>query len=192
MEKTRFPNCNPAGDETRHLSLAALESAVSALAQPPRERGRVALLVRRTAERPREILEKARLSPEAGMPGDRWGRAERPDPQAQLAVIRIDVAALIANGQPVEIAGDNLFVELDLSDANLPVGSRLRVGTALLEVSPKPHNGCAKFRARFGADALRFVSEKTTRSQNYRGVYWRVIEAGDVSAADPIEVLSRP
>ena len=105
--------------------------------------------------------------------------------------LRRDVAELIAHGQPLTLFGDNLLVELDLSAANLPVGSRLRVGEALVEVTPKPHNGCRKFRARFGPDALRFVQAPPTRDQNLRGIYWRVVEPGEAGVGDRIEVLSR-
>jgi MOSC domain-containing protein YiiM len=102
------------------------------------------------------------------------------------------VANLIANGQPLELFGDCLMLDLDLSQQNLPPGSQLRVGRALLEVTPMPHNGCAKFQARFGKDALRFVSMKELRHNNLRGTYMRVIEAGEVCLGDDVEVLSRP
>ena len=115
-----------------------------------------------------------------------------PKPEAQLAVMRTDLAELIANGQSLALFGDNLLVEIDLSDANLPTGSRLRVGAAVVEVTPMPHNGCRKFDARFGSDALRFVNAKPTRHLNLRGVYWRVVEAGEVEVGSPIVVLSRP
>jgi MOSC domain-containing protein YiiM len=102
------------------------------------------------------------------------------------------VARLIANGQPLELFGDNLFLELDLTAANLPVGSRLRIGGAIVEVTPKAHNGCRKFQARFGAEALRFVVEASLRPRNLRGIYMRVLEPGVVSVGDPVDVLSRP
>jgi MOSC domain-containing protein YiiM len=105
--------------------------------------------------------------------------------------MRREVAELIAHGQPLTLFGDNLIVELDLSAANLPTGSRLRVGEALVEVTPKPHNGCTKFRARFGEAALRFVQAPPTRDQNLRGIYWKVVEPGEVSVGAGIEVLSR-
>jgi len=104
--------------------------------------------------------------------------------------MRRDVAELIANGQPLSVFGDNLFVELDLSNANLPPGSRLRVGAALVVVTAKPHNGCLKFQGRFGQEALRFVQAIPTRGQNLRGVYWRVVESGEVAVGDPIDVVS--
>lgn len=132
------------------------------------------------------------MTPESGVPGDAWGRQRRPAPDAQLTVMQIDVAELIANGQPLTLFGDNLFFELDLSAANLPPGSRLRAGTATLEVTPEPHNGCRKFRARFGDAALRFVSKKDLRHLNLRGVYMRVVDSGEIAAGDPVQVLSRP
>jgi MOSC domain-containing protein YiiM len=103
-----------------------------------------------------------------------------------------DVARLIANGQPLELFGDQLFVELDLSRENLPTGTRVRIGTATVEVSPKPHNGCQKFRSRFGTDALRFVARADLRHRNFRGIYVRVVEDGDVRVNDPVEVIDRP
>jgi MOSC domain-containing protein YiiM len=113
-----------------------------------------------------------------------------PDPDAQLAVMQRDVAELIANGQPLTLFGDNLFLDLDLSAENLPAGSRVRAGTALLAVTPKPHDGCRKFRARFGNDALRFVSKGELRHRNLRGIYMRVVEAGELGVGDAVELVA--
>lgn len=132
------------------------------------------------------------MTPEAGIPGDAWGRQRHPAPEAQLTVMQIDVAELIANGQPLTLFGDNLFLELDLSAANLPPGSRLRAGTVTLEVTPKPHTGCRKLRERFGDAALRLVSTPDLKHLNLRGVYMRVVENGDIAVDDPVQVLSRP
>lgn len=126
------------------------------------------------------------------MPGDSWGRQRDPALEAQLAVMQFDIAQLVANGQPLTLFGDQMFLELDLSQANLQAGSILRVGTAILEVTPEPHNGCSKFRARFGDAALRFVSKGELRQLNLRGVYLRVRQAGEVATGDAIEVVSRP
>jgi MOSC domain-containing protein YiiM len=181
----------PTGDAARHRPLAELEAGLHELAAPPRDSGRLALLVRRRADGVRETPERALLSPEEGLQGDGWSRRPPRDPEAQLAVMRRDVAELIANGQPLSLFGDNLFVDLDVSTANLPPGARLRLGEALVEVTPEPHDGCLKFKGRFGQDALRFVSAKPTRDQNLRGIYFRVVEAGEVCVDDRIEVLSR-
>jgi MOSC domain-containing protein YiiM len=105
--------------------------------------------------------------------------------------MRRDIAELIANGQPLTVFGDNLLVDFDLSAANLPPGSRLCVGEAVVEVTPKPHNGCEKFRGRFGGDALRFVAAPATRDQNRRGIYWKIVVAGEVETGATIRLLSR-
>jgi MOSC domain-containing protein YiiM len=175
---------------THHLPLAELEAGFRSLPDAPKDSGRVALIVCR-GDGFRETPQRVRLTPENGVPGDGWNRRLPPDPEMQLAVMRADVAKLIANGQPLTCFGDNLFVDLDISTANLPTGTRLRVGDAILEVSPTAHNGCAKFKARFGADAHRFVQAPPTRHQNLRGIYWKVIEAGDVEVGASIQVLSR-
>jgi len=176
----------------RHLSLAELDAGWRALPLAPRDRGRLALILRRPAEGVRETPERIVLDRELGVPGDAWGR--QPTPRnlgMQLAVMNRDVASLIAAGQPLTTFGDNLYVDLDLSAANLPAGTRLRVGRALVEMTPELHNGCLTFNARFGNDALRFVQRNETRDQNFRGVYWRVIEPGEIAVGDAVEVTTR-
>src|SRR5262249_59940802 len=114
-----------------------------------------------------------------------------PHPEKAIAVMQSDVAELIANGQPLALFGDNLFLRLDLSSVNLPPGSRLRIGEALLEVTPMPHNGCHKFQARFGPDALRFVVKAELRHRNLRGVYLRTVRGGEVGSGAPVRVTHR-
>jgi len=150
------------------------------------------MVVRRGPGGQKEALPRALMTPESGVPGDAWGRQRHPAPETQLTVMQIDVAEMIANGQPLTLFGDNLFLELDLSEANLPAGSRLRAGTVTLEVTPEPHDGCRKFRERFGDGALRFVSKRDLRQLNLRGVYMRVVDKGEIAAGDPVQVLSRP
>ena len=179
-------------NSSRHLPLADLEAKLGALPQLPKDSGRLALIVRRGVDGSRETPQGLRLTPEDGVPGDSWGRNSDRKLDAQIAVMRRDVAELIANGQPLTVFGDSLFVDFDISVGNLPIGSRLRVGEAVIEVTPMAHNGCVKFKGRFGADALFFVNAKPTRHLNLRGIYWKVIEPGEVSVGSPIEVLSRP
>jgi MOSC domain-containing protein YiiM len=179
------------GEPARHRSLADLEAGLRKLPPAPTDFGRLACIVRRPAKNAREILHRVRLSPEEGLPGDNWGHRTSPDPDAQLAVMQRNVAELVANGQSLALFGDNLFVDLDLSAANLPTGSRLRVGGATVEVTPMPHDGCHKFNARFGNDALRLVNARPTRHLNLRGIYWRVIEAGEIETGSTVQVLSR-
>ena len=131
------------------------------------------------------------LTPGGGVPDDRWGAQAEPDPEAQMAVMQIDVASLIAAGQSLELFGDQLFLDLDLSVENLPPGSRVQLGGATVVVTPLPHNGCKKFRARFGLDALQLVSLPELRHRNLRGVYMRVVEAGEVAVGDEVRVLAR-
>jgi hypothetical protein len=181
----------PRGDPLRHLPLGELETMLEAAPAAPRNVGRVALVVRRTPGKVREVPDRVALGAGTGVPGDAWARDERRQPAAELAVMQADVAAVIANGQPLTVFGDNLFVELDLGADNLPIGSRLRVGGTILEVTPKAHNGCSKFAGRFGQDALRLVSKPALRSRNLRGIYLRVVEPGEVGVGDAIEVLSR-
>jgi MOSC domain-containing protein YiiM len=170
--------------------MAELERGLAQLA-PPRDAGRLALIVARGDDGSRATPERSWLTREGGVPGDAWQRDCPEKRDTQITVMRVDVARLFANGQPLSIFGDNLLVDLDLSGANLPAGSRLRVGGALLEVSPEPHTGCLKFRQRVGADALRLTAAPRFRAQNLRGIHVSVVEPGEIALGDAIEVLSR-
>ena len=139
----------------------------------------------------REIVPLLTLARDAGIPGDKWSRDPQRNGDAQIAVMQRDVAELIANGQPLALFGDCLFLDLDLSAGNLPPGSRLRAGNATLEVTPKAHTGCQKFHSRFGEDALRLVWKPELQHRNLRGIYLRVVETGEVKRGDPVQVLSR-
>lgn len=179
------------GDPASFQTFDLLEQRLKTLPRAPCDAGHVVLIVRRGEGGRRETLDRVHLTPASGVPGDAWERRPQAMPEAQLTVMQADVAEWIANGQPLTLFGDNLFLALDLSVANLPQGSRVRAGGATLEVTPKPHNGCHKFRARFGGDALRFVSKPELRQLNLRGIYMRVVERGEISAGDSVEVLSR-
>jgi hypothetical protein len=187
----RGVNSESVGDPARFVALADLQRGLQALAPAPADAGRVALVVRRLERGVREYPDRVRLSADLGVTGDLWKHRGRVDPQMQIAVMQADVARLIANGQPLALFGDQLFVELDLSKRNLPAGTHLRIGDATLQVTPEPHDGCKKFQARFGADALRFVATKDLRDRNLRGIYMQVVEPGDVRPGDTVEVLAR-
>jgi hypothetical protein len=131
------------------------------------------------------------LTPDEGVPGDAWGRKPDRKPDMQIATMQAGVAALIFNGQALELVGDELFLDLDLSAENLPEGSRLGIGDAVLVVTPVPHNGCRKFLARFGPGALEFVSKPELRHRNLRGIYLRVLEPGEIGPGDEVKVLQR-
>ncbi len=179
------------GDPSRFLTLDVLRQALEARPPAATGVGRVAGIVRRVEGGIRESLGRTRLTREDGVPGDAWGRAANRDVSAQITVMEADIASLIANGQSHELFGDQLFVTIDLSAAVLPTGSRVRVGTAMLEVTPLPHNGCQKFRARFGTDALKLVVMKELRHRNLRGIYMTVVEDGDAAVGDAVYVEAR-
>jgi MOSC domain-containing protein YiiM len=162
------------------------------LPPPPTDEGTVVLVVARPEVDARLTPARCRLTPEGGVDGDRWSKRANPHLDSQITVMRADVARLFANGQPLSLFGDNLLIELDLSPANLPTGTRLRVGTALCEVTPQPHTGCGKFAARFGQDARDITAAPAFLDQRLRGLYIRVIEAGEVGPGDPVRVVSRP
>jgi hypothetical protein len=179
------------GDPARFLVLEELERRLMVLGLSPADTGRVACIVRRPGEGLREEMDRIDLVPGEGIPGDRWSRKPYLDPTTQIAVMQRDVAELIANGQPLTLFGDNLFLELDLSFRNLPAGSRLRVGGAILEVTATPHEPCGKFRARFGVDAVRFVSKEDLGPRRLRGVYMRAVDRGEIRKGDLVEVIHR-
>lgn len=176
----------------RHVALDRLEAGFGGLRIPPAERGGLSAIARRLADGRRELPATAELSVEDGLVGDAWSRRLPRDPDAQLTVMRQDIALLIANGQPLTLFGDNLFVDFDISDAHLPAGTRLKLGECVVEVTPEPHTGCRKFRDRFGQGALRFTALEHIRPHNARGIHWRVVEGGPIRIGDSIEVISRP
>jgi MOSC domain-containing protein YiiM len=170
-----------------------LEALWSAAPSPPSERGTVRLLCVRRAPSQHETPETVELTVREGLVGDRWSRAtdHEPDPEAQVTLMMAAVAELVAAGtQPLHEAGDNILVDYDISVDNLPAGSRLRIGDAVLEVSASPHTGCSKFSGRFGQDALRWVNWRHWRERRLRGVNCRVVSGGTIRLGDPVERIS--
>ncbi len=153
--------------------------------------------MRRPAEDEREVLDECTLDLEAGLVGDTWlvrGSKAMPDgsanPDAQLTLMNARAADVITGSRDRwPLAGDQLFVDLDLSIENLPAGTQLAVGDAVVEVTPEPHTGCAKFSARFGSEALKFVNKSPGRELRLRGVNARVVTPGAVRAGDTISKL---
>lgn len=158
----------------------------------PRDAAPLELIVARTGPGEREILHAAVLDATNGLVGDGWlarGSRSMPDrsanPSAQLTLMSTRVLAAIEPDQSRwPLAGDQLHLDLDLSEANLPVGTRLTVGAAVLEVTELPHTGCAQFSARFGADALRWISTPMGRANRMRGMYVRIVTGGTVRPGD--------
>lgn len=173
-----------------------LKATLDQIGAAPADAGPVHLIVRRPAVDRREVVEEAQLDPERGLVGDGWAqrptRQGPPDPEAQLTLINSRLIAHLAGSRERwPLAGDQLYVDLDLSLDNLPAGSLLRVGTALVSVSAKPHTGCAKFSSRFGLDALRLVNSPQGRRMRLRGVNCRVLEPGVVRVGDLAAVVKR-
>ncbi|MGO9181177.1 MAG: MOSC domain-containing protein [Candidatus Limnocylindrales bacterium] len=153
--------------------------------------GPLELIVRRPAEGEREVLDEARLEIDGGLIGDRWAARHAPTTPAsratQLTVMSTRVlAAIEPDRSRWPLAGDQLYVDLDLSVDNLPAGSRLAIGSAIVEVSEMPHTGCAKFSARFGGDALAWINSPIGRVQRMRGLNARIVVSGAVRVGDRV------
>lgn len=182
----------------RFLTQEELEAGLDAVLQAPKDEGRLELIVRRPAIDEREIVVEGALDVTAGLVGDNWstrGSSSTADgsahPGAQLTLMNARVIALLAQEQARwPPAGDQLFVDLDLSVENLPPGTRLALGTAVIEVTAKPHTGCQKFAARFGAEALRFVNTPQGRQLRLRGVHARVVQPGAIRVGDRVRKVS--
>jgi MOSC domain-containing protein YiiM len=181
-------------DADRYFTTDELEARLPRLHEAPTDRGRVELVVRRPQEGERELLDEGELDLVGGLVGDRWGhgRRGRPrNPETQLTLMSARAADLVAGTRDRwPLAGDQLYVDFDISKANLPVGTRLAVGTAVLEVTPPPHTGCKKFVERFGMDAMLFVNSPDGRALRLRGMNARVVEPGVVRPGDEIRKLA--
>jgi hypothetical protein len=177
--------------EVRHLTAAELEAGLEEIRRAPRDRGTLAMIVRRPGVDVRDVLELAELDEQLGLVGDCW----QPDGEGdgfgcQLMLMNIRAADLVATSRNrVPLAGDQLYVDFDLSGENLPAGTRLAIGAAVVEVTPPPHTGCHKFTARFGLEAMKFVNSPVGRQLNLRGLSTRVRRGGAVRIGDKIVKL---
>lgn len=186
--------------ETRpvHTTRADLEAGLPEVLDSPTDTGRLVLIVRRPAVDEREIVATATLDAEVGLAGDTWRvrgdrhRSDRSsDPDKQVTVMNARAAALVA-GPKLQwaLAGDQLYVDFDLSSANAPPGTRLAIGGAVIEITAAPHRGCAKFAARFGNDALRFVNSPQGDALHLRGVNAQVVQPGTIHTGDRVNKLA--
>ena len=175
-----------------------MERNVSLVLESPSDRGMLHAIIIRPQSNERIELTAAELSPESGVMGDRWGQEEhplaadgRPDRRNQVSLMNVRILALIAGDKSsMQLAGDNLIVDFDLSEVNLPPGTRLRVGpTAIIELTDVPHVGCRKFSHRFGQEAREFVNSPLGTRWNLRGRYAQVVQAGMIHVEDGIETI---
>src|SRR5260221_2140514 len=180
-----------------HLSRQRLEAGLGQIRDSLRDDGKIVVVVRRPAVGVRELPGEVMLDPVAGLAGDTWlarGSRNMPDgsadPERQVTVMNARVAELVAGGTDrMPLAGDQLYIDLDLSVDNLPAGSLLTVGQAVLQVSDAPHLGCAKFVERFGDEAMRFVNSRVGRQLRLRGMNTPVVQPGIVRPGD---IATRP
>lgn len=178
----------------RQLTAEELAAGLAEILRSPQDHGVVSLIVARPATDQRRSLQQAELRPADGLIGDCWftNTSARlpdgaPDPAVQITLMNARCIQLLTGDQAHwPLAGDNLFVDFDLSFANLPAGSRLQIGQCLLEITEPPHAGCHKFKRRFGAEAVRFVNSAEGTSLRLRGAHARILRGGFVSVGDSI------
>lgn len=179
------------------LTMAELEAGLDEIRKAPADGGVLELIVRRPSVDAREVLDVGELDAEEGLVGDTWrirgsGRTTdgRRHPDMQLNIINARVAALVAQvRERWALAGDQLYVDMDLSVENLPPWTKLSIGTAIIQVTDQPHTGCAKFVARFGVDAMKFVNSPVGRGLRLRGLNARVVQPGTVRAGDVVRKI---
>jgi hypothetical protein len=181
---------------SRHLTRVEVEAGLDVIRAAPRDAGVVELIVRRPAVDEREVVDEAELDLDEGLVGDNWlarGRSRGRKPaslDSQLTVTSARAIALVAGSRDRwPLAGDQFYVDLDLSRENLPPGTRLAIGTAELEVTAAPHTGCKKFASRFGLEALKVFDTEVGLALNLRGINTRIVVPGTVRAGDAVRKL---
>jgi len=183
--------------DIKHLTVKELEAGLDEIRRSPRDEGVLALIVRRPQTDQREVLAEGQLDLVEGLVGDNWqtrGSSSTEDGSAdfdrQLTLMNSRVIALIATENARwPLAGDQLFIDMDLSSQNLPPGTRLKLGSAIVEVSAAPHTGCNKFVSRFGADAMKFVNSPVGRQLCLRGINAKVVQSGDIRVGDVVRKI---
>ncbi len=183
----------------RHATIDELEAGLDHVRESPADSGPLRMIVRRPDVDEREVDAEGTLDVATGLVGDSWkdrGSTRTPDggpnPAAQITIINSRVLALLAQSEERwPLAGDQLVIDIDMSEANLPAGARLAIGSAVIEISEEPHTGCAKFAARFGHEALRFISTPLGRQMRMRGINTRVVQSGAIRVGD-VATKTRP
>ena len=183
--------------EIRHLSMEELEQGLDHIRQSPKDEGLLELIVRRPHVDAREVLEEGELSLLEGLVGDSWSTRGSsrtsdgsPHREMQLNIMNSRVSALVAQAKDRwALAGDQLYIDMDLSAENLPGGTRLALGSAVIEISALPHTGCRKFVSRFGLDAMKFVNSALGLELRLRGLNAKVLHGGVVRVGDIVRKI---
>lgn len=183
--------------KVKHLSKDELKAGLDTILQSPKDEGILELIVRRPAVEHREILDRAQLDLVEGLVGDNWKHRSSSltsdgsaHPEMQLNIMNSRVVALVAQSKSRwHLAGDQFYVDMDLSADNLPPGTKLAFGTAIVQVSREPHLGCKKFVGRFGLEAMKFVNSELGKQLHLRGINAKVVEAGVVTVGSTIRKL---
>jgi MOSC domain-containing protein YiiM len=183
--------------DVRHLTAAELEAGLDEIRRSPRDEGVLELIVRRPRTEERDVLQEGELDLAEGLVGDKWisrGNPHTSDgsshPDMQINVMNARAIALVAQDRDRwQLAGDQLFIDLDLSAENLPPGTQLALGSAVIEVTAQPHTGCKKFVARFGRDAMEFVNSPVGRKLHLRGINARVVQPGVIRVGDVVRKI---
>ena len=178
--------------EIKHLTRDELEAGLDHIRQSPKDSGLLDLIVCRPAVNERKILDIAELDVEMGLIGDTWPRRGSsktadggPHPEMQINIMNSRAVALVAQQRDRwSLAGDQLFIDMDLSKDNLPAGSRFSIGTAIIEVTAPPHTGCQKFVARFGLEAMKFVNSEIGRQLCLRGINAKIVQSGRIEVGE--------
>jgi hypothetical protein len=173
-------------------TLGELVDGLDRVRDAPKDIGTLELIIARPAVDQRTELAVAELDVDRGLVADRWSRGSKPNPKSQVTVMNVRATQLVAGDRSRwALAGDQLYVDLDLSGDNLPPGTRLGIGSAVLEVSDQPHLGCEKFAARFGQTAREFANSPQGTAVNFRGINTCVVHSGTVRAGDSVTKLVR-
>ena len=183
---------------SQHPTLEDLQSALPDILNSPTEHGRIEMIISRPAVGERDILKTANLERDTGLVGDNWkqrGNSKTADgsadPDAQITLINSRIVNAVSGSKSRwHLAGDQFVVDIDLSHNNLPPGSQLSIGTAVVELTSTPHTGCVKFASRFGNPALRFVSGAEAMQQRRRGANAKIVQSGTVRVGDIAEKIA--
>ena len=188
-------------DIVTHLTIEQLDAGLGDIRRSPVDAGTLHMIVRRPDVDRREVVDEGSLDVEVGLVGDTWNVRESrstpdgsPNPEAQVTIINSRALDLMAQSEDRwPLSGDQLVIDIDMSTENLPPGTRLSIGSAVIEISEKPHTGCVKFADRFGKAALRFVSTPLAMEMRLRGVNTRVVQSGTIRPGDTVtKIASQP